>query len=1111
MSIRAVCPACGREHNLADALQGKRIKCKECTLPFLVDDGHGASSESKPDRELEQPTRRDAIRPAVRPARNRDDADIDERRHRDRRVDDDEPRPRRRSGTDRQPASNTGLIIGLSVGGGVLALVLVVFVVFSIVSRDADKAPPVAVAPNPPPVLPPPNPPNIDPGVVNPPAVNPPVVNPPIVNPPVFNPPAKKPPRVRPKKNPPINPADNEPPAAAVPWRVQADPGPNVNQAPTPPQASHPLAPGFSEVYFPSTPSPFAAVKQGAFQKEALEVLNLFTFQQVGVIPGRMQLHDVVLSSDGKLLAGKAFKVGRAVIEVWSVAEARAIGSFDPGVVLMRGFDFADAGQIVVLSSKGLNSQIDVWNGATGQKLRSIANTGHLDDRDWALSSGRKYLAMHHKGRIRIHHLSSGELHGELSLPAGKGFGSFNQLKGLAFSPDGQELACLREQVSRGSQIVSWKLDSGAIAVKHDSDQAISGLAGIPFYRWNAVQWVPDRSGWFMFGQVWIDYASGAPVYTMPRVKSNPGDRPVRLVGKDHVAEVAGDIQKRALTLQALPREEIAAAVQAARTGAGQAATELPTAKTPDLASAKMLPAPSGAVTWKVKPTAAPAPKAVLASQPIALKAKPQDVLGILFSGSEAGQAAMLHTYAANPLSAKRQVRVERLDLVQNKSIGTVDLFIADLPRKPKIGLPVPVGGQNGDLLRADLSPDGTRVLVKKLAEPRRLDLWSLVDGKHLAGWNPGAGDVSWFAFLDAGRVLTLSDSKLILWKVPECQAVYVAEGYRGDIELSPDRKWLVAHSGTALEILDAAMGERAGQLAAAGGPTSLLKAAGFKRDGSELAAVIHDVAGRPHLARWKLDDGAWLGNYPVNQAAGPVLWAGAHLLLRGNILYDWKIKSELVQYYLGPANGRLAPASPDGRLWFAAELGPDKMSILTARGPDDAKTRDMLDQAAGGKLEPLIRPGAAIQITVNVNPRVQAQVQTSLTRHLESAGYKIGPGELTLNVSVQERPTGKLLEYELTQLGKGFSRKVVKIQEREAICQAVVTDNRGAQVYKIDGIAFRTPSSMRFVGDNYQTELDQAVSNSATSWASSVSLPTNLYRVNGQPTHLPVMIPLGR
>lgn len=101
MPIGVVCRSCDRSIKVKDDLAGRRVKCPGCGKLLAI-----------PDEEVDD-----------RPLRKRD---------RDREEEEND-RPRRRNGNER---SKRGLIIGLSLGGGVLVVGLTVLLIVLLGSRD---------------------------------------------------------------------------------------------------------------------------------------------------------------------------------------------------------------------------------------------------------------------------------------------------------------------------------------------------------------------------------------------------------------------------------------------------------------------------------------------------------------------------------------------------------------------------------------------------------------------------------------------------------------------------------------------------------------------------------------------------------------------------------------------------------------------------------------------------------------------------------------------------------------------------------------------------------------------------------------------------------------
>lgn len=122
MPISITCPDCDARLTLREAPAPRaRLKCPRCSVAFAYDDADesetSASNKADDDR---------SPRPAPRSRRGADQDSDDAPRSRSasRREDSDyeDDRPRSRKRKSAQSSSNTGLIVGLAVGGGLLLL-----------------------------------------------------------------------------------------------------------------------------------------------------------------------------------------------------------------------------------------------------------------------------------------------------------------------------------------------------------------------------------------------------------------------------------------------------------------------------------------------------------------------------------------------------------------------------------------------------------------------------------------------------------------------------------------------------------------------------------------------------------------------------------------------------------------------------------------------------------------------------------------------------------------------------------------------------------------------------------------------------------------------------
>lgn len=1075
MPLQAHCTACNHRYQVADQLAGKTIRCSKCgaavALPRAAEKMPPTVEPVAPPGRTATPAKggaREAIRvtPVVAPVPPR------QRRH----EDDEEPRPRRqkrrrRDEEDDEPerSGSMGLVIGLIAGGAGLLVLLGVAATILVFSSSATPElvnGPVAQNPNPPPLPP------LAPGGNNPVAFQP-HPGPPIL----------------PQNNPPLRQPEQEQPPRVVQWQVAPDPGPDLNKAPANPSATVALV-GNPQVVFPSTPSPVVGIRHGSFRKEAWQIFDLQKSQPLATL-AKPDMRDEVLSPDGKYLAGKGrLQLNQTDIHVIDTSKGgpACTIALDTKAAAFRLIDFLPDDHLLTYKTRGLTGYFEVFRIADGQAVKTFTVEGLLDpDHHFAFSPGRKYLAVAHKSQIDIFQPLTGELAGQIQLPFAQG-----SFKALAFSPDGQEFACLLEKFGSSARLLSWKVQGGKLGVDHKFAKSITELTKGFGYQGRIMEWLPDGSGWLFYGQTWIDYASGAPVYSLP---VPPGRNwPRRLIGKEHLATVTGTGQQQALVLAPLPTEEITQKIQEARNGGGKAPDTLPAPKTADLALAKTLPAPNGAVAWQVQ--ADPAPAVPAANAFIPVRSKPADVLQIAFARTE---AAIVSKAAPNALSISKNIQADRYELNTGKHLGTCNLYSAAVPEN-RFGSPAQL------TVRAELSPDGTRLAVSKSAGEPRLDIWDLTEGKHLVGWMPCAGGkVEWFAFVAEDRLLTSDGSgKIILWKVPDCQAVYVAQGYRGRAQLSPGRQYLAACSGTGIDLLDSATGERRGTLAALNEPVTEMKAAAFSRDGKEFAALVPASNGVT-TARWNLGDGSLRDSIQGHLGCTRLAILGPKFTLHDNTLFDWNLKGPLWNY-LTAGQSQGGGIGPDGRYWFVASQ--QNNHFLTAQTLPEHQALQLAQRIAGGQLQLAIKPGMPVQVNISGSERFRTAVQQTLAANLQARGYRVGPGGLTLTITATEGPTGRQFDYDIFKFGgaglPGRGRQTIRVVEQKIDCRFVVTDAAGVTLTSSQA-AFATPRSLRFQGEDYQSQLNEAMWNSAISWGRSVGLPTNLYQIDGRVQSLPM------
>jgi S1-C subfamily serine protease len=156
MPIRVVCPHCDCEFKVADELEGKKVRCRECQKPVPVgaakskraddeEDEREERVQAKPSKAAPTAVRRsradDEVDRPSRSVRRRDDDEEDERpsrnvRRRADEEDDDDDRPA--PSKSKKKSTSKGVLIA-AIGGGVVLVGGLVAAVVYLATRDSDK------------------------------------------------------------------------------------------------------------------------------------------------------------------------------------------------------------------------------------------------------------------------------------------------------------------------------------------------------------------------------------------------------------------------------------------------------------------------------------------------------------------------------------------------------------------------------------------------------------------------------------------------------------------------------------------------------------------------------------------------------------------------------------------------------------------------------------------------------------------------------------------------------------------------------------------------------------------------------------------------------------
>ncbi len=1050
MPIQVTCPECEKNFTV-EKQPGKGIRCKDCgTLIKLRDDD---DSQDTPRAEK----RANAESRTRKRERLTDDDDADDQpRRRRRRDDDDDDQPRK-------GGMSGGIIVSI-VGGCALVIGLVVWLATRHPApkpADGDQA--AVVAPNT----------EGQPGDVQ----VPPVVTPPPDTPkPKIDPRPKIDPKPAPK-GPPKPPA----PETNVVWTATPDPQAAPVELPLNVQGTIPIG-GFSPIaIYPSTPSAFVCVSQKGPRGDVREVWDLRTMKKVGTVDASSNGGALAVSPDGAFIITQDPPTGVHTVAVWSVADGKLVARIPlnerfPGSI---DVDFAGPGKILVGYTTNLQGYYFLWDLQTGTEVFRVKVNAPTERRRRAISPNRKYLALASKDcdRALVYDLATGALAGEALLPE-KNLSGFH---GVAFSPDGKSLAAIYDK-SGASHFITWDTETGKVREDHKSSKDLKFIATLGInYDGPPIEWLDDSSGWLIFGTMLVE-AKGVALYWT--IKATAQDNlQYRLFGTERVARVTNTPQGKTLKWEKLPADQLAAALKAVQSEGDGEHLAL---TTPDWSASKKLPAPTGATAWQAKADPAAAPKSKLAAKPIQFKGKAIDFAGVAFSGPETAQATILSAPLINELGTKRNIKADRYDLATGKHLGSADLFAFETPAK----------GNRELKLEGELSPDGSLLLMKG-PNRKRIDVWSMTDGKALFGFSPmdrgSPNTIQYAAFVDEKHILTMSGGRLALWDVPSCKAVWWLIGVAGQPALSPSHKQVAVCAGSSYDLFDVATGDRLGTF---GGPgVRMVGSAAFRPDGKQFAATVNTADGKHTLTRWDATTGAVLGTYPMGVAPGEMSWAGDGHVMINSFLFDLDLGWMVCNYGM-PGFGRHAGSGPDGRHWYVVAREDQKPGTLTAQTLPDAFPKELARGIADKSIKAACAPGMTVTLQIQAAvpgvPDSQRRNEDMITSRLRAQGFKVGPGgELTLRVQLSgPRGTGETQQYETV----GINKTTINVPVLAVDGVATLSDAQGTLWEQ--KTTYKMPDTINIVQTNdIQGLLTKAMWDSASSFPGSLGIPTVVVR----------------
>lgn len=769
---------------------------------------------------------------------------------------------------------------------------------------------------------------------------------------------------------------------------------------------------------YPSSNSAFVAIGSNHDVKDYRDVYDLRTGREIGQVRGLSLgfARAAALSPVGSHFAAVTSKTNGILL--WDVKNKRQLGTLPLDDKTARSgrphiLDFAGADRIV---ASGQETPLWVWTHPFDKPALTIQmpKWHEYDKESVTFSRGGKYMTFYQKRQkdIVAYDLSTGKEAGRIMIPKDI---SLSGCKGMAFSQDGKELAALFQFI-RKTRLFVWDVATGKQLLHHQFELDRG------HYKGPAIQWFPDKSKWLILGNHVVDRVAGKPLWQVPKIPDARDE--ARLLGGDRIALYGKSGRDGFISTLAVPHDELAKAAKVVQSGGTTADVNLPELKPANWNAARIIAGDGVAGGWTLAPD--PAPGGELPGGAVNIDTGFGSVTGVAVARRDVGRAVTLSessTTAAGRAGRAGRARAGRFGgqqqpMANNGPATRIDLY--DLKNRTRADtLPI---NYKCDLMA--VSPSGSYVLVRYKTGENRLDVWSLGEKKHIAGWKPYIDEkskhhhkVDQALFVDEEYVLTINgNNRLAVWKLPEAKAVFVINGVKQP-SVSSNGKYVAAVASKSFRFFDARTGEPAGDITLTEG--SPLNGA-FHPDGERFAGVFVTPGGMK-VGTWDLKTGNLEAEFPIPRVAntGKLHWCGnGHLLLDNTRLVD--LKSKMIVWSYSLPGGTHVDTSPDGKHWYLSGTRPMTLTGLTM---PDATAKRQLD---GKKLEPtfILKPGMEVALNIQLNNingqgNLTGDVYNAWKQKLEAAGVKVvQKAPLVLFARATSSSTGKSKTYRRSRFG---------------------------------------------------------------------------------------------
>lgn len=273
---------------------------------------------------------------------------------------------------------------------------------------------------------------------------------------------------------------------------------------------------------------------------------------------------DRVYSHDGMYLAQASWaNLEQVVLKIFTLPSSEQTHELRFGRSLDRLLGlFCDNQHRVITVTRGIRvTQVRIHGLADGELLREFSPSDDVNYDRAAIDAPGRRLALAAASTLRIYDTEAATAGVRLAVPPGQSRKAdpFSQLKALAFSPDGTELAGVIDGGDGSIQLVVWDA-AGPVVETHPLPASVR-MQGLNKSR--HLQYTPDGSGWLVHHRFLYDRRLKATTWIIEDLLSSFGDRAFldadRVLGKTTT--------NGSLVSVGIPRERIRAAVEARASG----------------------------------------------------------------------------------------------------------------------------------------------------------------------------------------------------------------------------------------------------------------------------------------------------------------------------------------------------------------------------------------------------------------------------------------------------------------------------------------------------------------------------------------------------------------